>query len=258
VRAAGDSEGVPKYIQLGRILRDKIVSQEYRPGDRIPSEVALGDTYHVSRITVRQAIDRLVRDGFLARRQGLGTYVLAQKLRRNISRVYTFTGDMQNMGLKPSSRVLELVVEEADEDTALSLQLPSSNWKVTRLTRVRLANGTPILLEATRIPEHLCPGLVEKDFSKGSLYRILTEDYRLPPHHAEETYEAIVLRRRDAELLECPSRGAQPAFAIQRLTYLENGIPIELTKSVGRGDRLTLAVNMTSGQADIQRRIIDL
>ncbi len=258
MRAAGDSEGVPKYIQLGRILREKIARQDYRPGDRIPSEAALGDAYRVSRITVRQAVDRLVREGLLARRQGLGTYVLAQKLRRNISRVYTFTSDMQNMGLKPSSRVLELVVEEADEETALSLQLPSVNRRVTRLSRVRLANGTPILRETTLVPEHLCPGLVEKDFSKASLYRILAEEYRLLPHHAEETYEAIMLRRRDAELLECPSHGNQPAFAIQRLTFLVSGLPIELTRSVGRGDRLTLAVNMTSDQADIQRRIIDL
>ena len=75
------------------------------------------------------------------------------------------------------------------------------------------------------------------------------------PHHAEETYEAIILKRREAELLECSSRGAQPAFAIQRLTYLENGLPIELTRSVGRGDRLTLAINMTSEQADIRRRV---
>ncbi len=255
MRRVRDTEGVPKYIQLAQILREKITRREYRAGDRIPSEAELGDTWQMSRITVRQALDRLVRDNFLERRQGRGTYVLPQKLRRNIAKVYSFTSDMQQMGLKPSSRVLALEVEEADEEAALSLQLPSDRRTVTRLMRVRMANEIPILLERTLIPEYLCPGLVEKDLERGSLYRILTEERRLVPHHAEETYEAIILPRRDAELLDCPPRGPQPAFAIRRLTYLENGLPIELTQSVGRGDRLTLTINMTSEQADIQRKV---
>ncbi|HUI72780.1 MAG TPA: GntR family transcriptional regulator [Spirochaetia bacterium] len=255
MRLGGEKEGVPKYIQLAQIIREKIVRREYGVGERIPSETELGSTYRMSRITVRQAIDRLVRDGFLERRQGRGTYVLPRKLRRNIARVYSFTSDMQQMGLKPSSRVLALAVEEAQPDAALSLQLPPDNRRVTRVVRIRMANDLPILLETTLIPEYLCPGLVEEDFAKGSLYRILSEERRLSPHHAEETYEAVVLSRRDAQLLGCPSRGAQPAFAIQRLTYLENGRPIELTRSVGRGDRLTLAINMTSEQADVQRRV---
>jgi DNA-binding GntR family transcriptional regulator len=255
MQSAVDSEGVPKYVQLARILRDKITSKEYGVGERIPTESALGETYRVSRITVRQAIDKLVRDSFLDRRQGLGTFVLPQKLRRNIAKVYSFTSDMVEMGLEPGSRVLSLAIEEADEQDARSLQLPAGNRRVTRLSRVRMANNAPILRETTLIPEYLCPGLVDRDFAKTSLYRVLTEERGLLPHHAEETYEAVVLSRQDAALLGCPQRGAQPAFAIQRLTYLENGIPVELTRSVGRGDRITLAISMTSAQADVRRRV---
>ena len=255
MRSAADRDGVPKYVQLAQIVREKITRRQYKAGDRIPTEAELGDTYRMSRITVRQAIDRLVRDGLLERHQGRGTYVLPQKLKRNIANVYSFTSDMHQLGLKPSSRVLALTAEEASAADALSLQLPAGNRRVTRLARVRMVNGLPILLETTLIPEYLCPDLVGKDFSNASLYRILTAERRLMPHHAEETYEAIILKRREAELLECSSRGAQPAFAIQRLTYLENGLPIELTRSVGRGDRLTLAINMTSEQADIRRRV---
>lgn len=255
MRAAGSNEGVAKYIQLARILQDKIIRQEYKPGEKIPTELALGETYRVSRITVRQAIDTLVRDNYLARRHGLGTYVLPQKLRRNIAKVYSFTSDMEQMGLTPSSRVLALVVEEADDETARSLQLPADNRRVTRLSRVRMANNSPVLRETTLVPEYLCRGLVDRDFSAVSLYRVLTAEFGLLPHDAEETYEAIVLSRQDAEFLECPARGASAAFAIRRLTLLESGLPIELTHSVGRGDRLTLVISMTSAQADVRRRV---
>jgi len=253
MRDAGDIEGVPKYIRLARILREQIVRQQYQAGERIPSEASLGESHRVSRITVREAIERLVREGFVERRQGSGTYVLPQKLRRNIAKVYSFTSDMRHLGHRPSSRVLTLTVEEADEEVARTLQLPAANHRVTRIVRVREADHIPVLLETTLVPEYLCPGLVQKNLRKDSLYRILTEDHQLLPHHAEESYEAIVLTRGDARLLECRSRGPQAAFAIQRLTYLANGLPIELTRSVSRGDRMTLAINMTSDAADFQR-----
>jgi len=255
MRWAAERDGVPKYVQLARIVREKITRRQYKAGDRIPTEAQLGVIYRMSRITVRQAIDGLVRDGLVERRQGRGTYVLPQKLKRDIAKVYSFTSDMLRLGLSPSSRVLALTVAEASAADAVSLQLPAGNRRVTCLKRIRMVNGLPILLETTLIPEHLCPDLVGKDFSKASLYRTLTAERRLMPHHAEETYEAIILSRRDAELLGSSSRGAQPAFAIRRLTYLENGLPIELTRSVGRGDRLVLAITMTSEQADVQRRV---
>jgi GntR family transcriptional regulator len=253
MQEAGSAEGVPKYIRLARILREQIVRQVYKVGERIPSEGELGASHRMSRITVREAVDRLVQEGLLERRQGRGTYVLPQKLRRNIAKVYSFTSDMLRLGLTPSSRVLSLVVENADRELTRTLQLPLENARVTRIVRVRKANDVPILLETTLIPEYLCPGLVAKDLQRDSLYRILTEDFQLVPHHAEEFYEAVVLSRGDAGLLECRSRGPQAAFAIQRLTYLESGLLVELTRSVSRGDRMTLAINMTSVAADFQR-----
>jgi len=250
-----DSEGRPKYMQLARILKDKILKQEYKAEEQIPTEAELCEQYNVSRITVRQAINKLAQENLIERRQGRGTYVVHQKLRRNIAKVYSFSHDMVHLGLKPSSRMVELVVEDADPEMAEKLKLPQNNQRVTKIRRVRKANDTPILLETTFIPEYLCPDLIGKNFEKGSLYQILTEEYRLLPHHAEETYESIIMARKDAELLECGSSRPQPAFAIQRVTCLENGFPIEYTKAIGRGDLLTLAINMVADKADFQRII---
>jgi GntR family transcriptional regulator len=255
VTALESGEGIPKYIQIARILRERIQRQEYAPGGQIPTEVELCETYQVSRITVREAINKLVQEGWLDRRQGKGTYVVHQKLRRNIAKVYSFSSDMRQLGMAPRSRVLSLRVEEAPAVIVDRMKLPETNRRVTRITRVRIANDVPVLIETAMIPEYLCPGLVERDFETGSLYRILTEEYRLMPHHAEETYEAIILSKEDAVILERDPAPPQPAFAIQRVTYLENGIPIEYGTSVGRGDLLTLAINMVADKADFQRVI---
>ncbi len=246
------SEGIPKYIQLATIIRDKILRQEYKAGEQIPSEVELCGAYQVSRITVREAVNKLVQENYLNRVQGKGTYVVHPKLRRNIAKVYSFSSDMRHLGLEPSSRVLALAVEEVEGEMAEKLRLPADNRRVTRISRVRMANGVPILTETTLIPEHLCGGLVGRDL-EGSLYQILTEEYRLMPHHAEETYEAVIMGQRDAELLQCESSAPQPAFAIECIVYLESGLPIEYSRSVGRGDMVTLTNHMVADKADFQR-----
>jgi GntR family transcriptional regulator len=248
-------EGIPKYIQIARILRERIQRQEYAPGVQIPTEVELCEAHQVSRITVREAINKLVQEGWLDRRQGKGTYVAHQKLRRNIAKVYSFSSDMRQLGMTPRSRVLSLRVEEAPPAIVDRMKLPETNHRVTRITRVRIANDVPVLVETAVIPEYVCAGLSEKDLENGSLYRILTEEYRLMPHHAEETYEAIIMPREDAVLLGRDPDVPQPAFAIQRVTFLAEGTPIEYCTSVGRGDLLTLAINMMADKADFQRVI---
>jgi GntR family transcriptional regulator len=250
-----NSDGIPKYIQLAKILRRKITAQEYAPDEQIPTEAALCREYGVSRITVREAVDMLARESLLYRRQGRGTYVARQKLRRNIARLYSFSSDMRELGMAPSSRVLALAREEADAEDAERLRLPAENRFVTRIRRVRCANETPVLIETTLIPDALCPGLSTRDLAGGSLYRYLTEDYHLALHHAEETYEAVILSRAEAQALGCDPARPLPGFALQRIAYLEDGTPIELTRSVGRGDMLTLAITMFADKADFKRVI---
>jgi DNA-binding GntR family transcriptional regulator len=98
-----DSEGLPKYVQLSKILKEKIASGEYQADQPIPTEKDLCSQHQVSRITVRQAINTLVQEKMLYREQGRGTYVLPQKLKRDILKIYSFTNDMQNLG----SRLVE-------------------------------------------------------------------------------------------------------------------------------------------------------
>jgi len=248
-----EDSNIPLYHQLKNIIKAQIITGAIQPGDKIPSESELGERYGVSRITVRQAINSLVQEGYLYRKQGVGTFVTSPKLRRRLPRLYSFTEDMRELGLEPSSQVLEQEVVEADEEMAEILKLSPGDTRVNRLVRVRLANGEPILLERTFIPYYLCPDLTTEDLERGSLYSLLREKYNLLLDHAYETYEVAKIRKEEAKVLKCPV--GLPAFVIERLTYLKTEVPVEWTKSVARGDRLRFTVRLVADQAQIRREI---
>jgi GntR family transcriptional regulator len=250
-----DSEGIPKYIQLSKILKEKIASGEYHADSPIPTEKDLCSQYQVSRITVRQAINTLVQEKLLYREQGRGTYIQPQKLKRDITNIYSFTNDMLKLGLRPGSILMEQKIVDAEPEAAERLKLPPKDCRVLRVVRLRLANEIPVIYETTLIPRFLCPQLVKEDLAKGSLYQILGEKYKLVPRHAEESYEAIVMSESQAQLLQCSSTRHQPALSIQRIAFLEDMTPLEFTTSVGRGDRLTFSIKMAADNANFQRRI---
>ncbi|MGQ9746766.1 MAG: GntR family transcriptional regulator [Candidatus Caldatribacteriaceae bacterium] len=244
---------IPLYQQLKSILKKQILDGVLKPGDRVPTEVELCKTYGVSQMTVRQAIRRLVEEGYLYRKQGKGTFVTSLKLRRRLPKLYSFSEDMVELGLQPSSKILEKTIIQADDNLADVLRLPFSDRSVNRLVRVRLANGEPILIEKTFIPVYLCPNLLQEDLETGSLYAILRGKYGLLLNHAYETYEVGKVRKEEAINLDC--RPGLPAFVIERFTYLSNGVPVELTRSVARGDRLRFTVKLVADQAQIRREI---
>ena len=248
-----EDSNLPLYLQLKNIIKAQIISGAIQPGDKIPSESELCERYGVSRITVRQAINSLVQEGYLYRKQGVGTFVTSPKLRRRLPRLYSFSEDMRELGLEPSSQVLEQRVIEADEEMAEILKLPDGSRKINKLVRVRLANGEPILLEKTFIPYYLCPDLVKENLEEGSLYSTLREKYNLLLDHAYETYEVGKIRKEEAKILRC--QVSLPAFVIERLTYLKTEVPVEWTKSIARGDRLRFTVRLVADQAQIRREI---
>lgn len=248
-----EADGLPKYQKLSKLLEKRIEDKEFEPGQKIPSEGELCDEYGVSRVTVRQAVGALTRKGLLKREQGKGTYVLPQRLRRDIRRIYSFTSDMIALGLEPSSEPLEFSEREADDDDAAALELKGPDRRITVLKRLRLANGAPLLLETTKVPSALCPALAGRELASGSLYQTLQEAYGLTPRSATETYESIVLPAQAARLLKCPTERNQPGLSIRRIARLEDGRPLEFTVSVGRGDRFTLTIDMTSDLSGFRR-----
>ena len=136
---------LPRYYQLANILREQIIQGKVQAHQPIPAERQLEEVYSVSRTTIRQAIDLLVRQGYLYREHGKGTFVSPQKLQKGISELTSFTEDMQRRGIVPGQKILEMGlvqppenVRTMDDRRSRSPTMPSSF--VARSARI--ARGT--------------------------------------------------------------------------------------------------------------------
>ena len=244
---------LPLYYQIIRIVEREIAEGSLRAGDQLPTEQELCDQYKVSRTTVRQAILSLVNDGLLYRKQGKGTFVAKPKLLRSITNLYSFSASMKEIGLVPSSRVSEQKRVSATEDLIDKLDLGASDNDVIKIARLRLANGDPLIIETSYIPYRLAPLLLEEDLAHGSLYSLLGSKYRLHIMDAEETYESIAVNAKEAELLHCTP--FSPGFFIERLAFLETGIPVEYSNSIVSASRCKLVTRLRNRRASFERQL---
>ncbi|WP_158531656.1 MULTISPECIES: GntR family transcriptional regulator [unclassified Meiothermus] len=229
---------LPLYLQLKEALLRVLQQGEWPEGRPIPSERELSQGLSISRATVRQAIQELEREGWLMRRQGRGTFPTPAKVEQPLARVTSFSENMRQAGLDPSSKVISALLEPASPAAARALRLPPKSVVVV-LTRLRLANGEPLMLERAHLNYNLTPGLLEHDLS-GSLYEILTRVYRLRFARGEEIIQAIKAEPWLAKLLGIP-RGAAVLFT-QRSVFTDAGIPIEYTERYGRADKCSFRV----------------
>src|SRR5512136_1240763 len=121
---------LPRYYQLANILRESISSGKFAAHEPIPAERQLEELYSVSRTTIRQAIDLLVRQGFLYREHGRGTFVSPQKLQKGISELTSFSEDMKQRGLEPGQKILEIGYIQPPEKVRQQLELPQDCQEV--------------------------------------------------------------------------------------------------------------------------------
>lgn len=223
-------------------VRDRVLDllESLSVGDAIPPERALCDLFEVSRMTLRRAVDELVREGRLVRRQGAGTYVAAPKLAQQPS-VASLTQDMRRRGLRPGSRTLSATTVVAGAWLGRRLDIsPSHRVRVFR--RLRLADAEPMALETLHVPEALVPGLTGEDLEDRSFYGILDERYGITVTAGVQTIEPTVTNEEESAALRVPH--LSPAFLFELTTRTPEGLTVEFVRSVHRGDRSKLTVEL--------------
>jgi GntR family transcriptional regulator len=232
---------MPLYHQLkASILRD-IDAGRWRPGEQLPTEDALMTRFHVSKITVRQALRDLAQQGYIRREQGRGTFVQGPPLEEGPRELKSFTAEMQGHGLRATSQVLEQGLVSADAAIAAHLAV-APGADVFRLHRLRLADAEPMGLQTAYVPTHLAPGIEQVPFTNASLYEVLATRYALYPAAARETHQAVALPEDAAPLLRAPA--GSPALMAERLTTLADGQPLEYVQSIMRGDRYKIVLDL--------------
>lgn len=236
----------PLYLQLKHSLVAEIVSGRYRSHQRLPSERELANRFRVSRMTVRQALMELMREGTIYTRVGKGTFVAEPKIDQQLRALTGFCQDVRARGGRPGSRVLEARVIPATPDIAAALRV-SPDAEIILLSRVRLADDIPLAVETAYLPFARFPLLLHHDFSVESLYSVLEQEYGLHLTQAEQSIEAALANAREIELLQLTPPAA--VLKMRRLTLNGNGEPVEYVLSTYRGDRFKF-------RSTLQTRII--
>lgn len=236
---------IPLYHQLKEIMRKQIRSGEWQPGDLIPSERELSETYGLSRMTARQAITELVNEGAIYREQGKGTFVSTRRITQQLTRLTGFTDDMRARSRTPSTQALSAGLAPADEVTAEHLRVPQGH-SVFRLLRLRLADGRPLAIELSYLNFKGCESLADEDLEHNSLYQVLEARYSIPLLDADQEMEAGLAGEDEARYLDIAV--GSPVLFTRRTTYTDRNQPVEYAQSVYRGNEYTLFVHLKREQ----------
>ncbi len=223
-----ESHALPLYQQLQRALRDAIEKRVLGPDDALPPERDLAEELSVSRITVRKAIDGLVEEGLLVRRQGAGTFVCA-RVEKNFAKLTSFSEDMRARGRTPRSEWLKRAEGTVSPEESLSLGL-SPGTPVYRFHRIRIADETPMSIEYATVLASCLPSIKAVE---SSLYEAL-ELTGNRPVRALQRLRAVLLNAEQAKLLGARERDA--GLLVERVGFLKDGRAVEFSQSYYRGD----------------------
>src|SRR3954470_5425042 len=235
-----DPEGSqPLYQQLQRAIREAIETHKLAPEDALPAERQIASDLEISRITVRKALDGLVEEGLLVRRQGSGNFV-ASRIEKNFAKLTSFSEDMRARGRTPRSVWLKRLEGTVTPEESLKLAL-SPGTLVYRFHRLRFADDEPMSIEIATIVASCLPSL---DAVEDSLYDAL-ERAGNRPVRALQRLHSMLLTADQAKLLK--AKAGDAGLFVERLGYLRDGRAIELSQSFYRGDMYDFIAELNAG-----------
>jgi len=245
---------IPYYIQLMDLLKEMIIDKKWVPGEQIPCEQELCETYGISRTVVRQALRELELEGIINRRKGKGTFISEPKISEGLIQKLTgFYQDMVERGLNPVTKVLHQNVVRANEQVARFLNI-APGTDVIDIERLRFIDDEPIQLVTTYIPYLVYPPLATVDLTNRSLYEFLEKEGGIFLTRGRRYIEAVLASASEAALLGI-ERGA-PLLMLDSVSYAENNLPIEYYHALHRGDRSRFEVDLVRMREPIQKSMI--
>jgi GntR family transcriptional regulator len=200
------------------------------------------DTYQVSRITVRQAVEKLANENLVNKRPGKGTFITRATVLSDAGRIIGFEEDMFRRGLVPETKLLNAAIVTVSHLTAERLNMKDGE-ELVYIRRLRLANKEPISIEEVFLVHRYCPDILDgHDFESESVLEVLDSQYGIRIERAEQTISAMIAPQSMRSLLEMKANGA--LIYIDRISFSQLDIPIELHHIYYRADRYALRLGM--------------
>jgi GntR family transcriptional regulator len=239
---------IPYYYQLIEIIKQNIQEGVWQPGDQIPSEMELCDTFGISRTVVRQALRELETNNIIVKRKGKGTFVAKPKISEGLIQKLTgFYQDMIERGLSPVTKVLFQDIIRANEKVAEYLDVvPGTD--IVEIRRLRYIHDEPIQVVTTYIPLAQSPDLPNIDLTHRSLYEYLETANGIKIYRGKRYIEAVLASEEEAKLLDIDE--GDPLIMLDSVSYTKSGQPVEYYHALHRGDRSRFEVELVHFNGD--------
>ena len=236
IDAAGATQTKHDWLidQLRKLIR------QLPPGSAFPPERSLATEFDVARMTIRQALSVLERNGEIERRQGAGTFTSLRKLDHKL-RITSFTEDIKQLGMSPSTINLGGGKRVSGEDLAGKLGI-SPDQEVWNLGRLRLADNLPIAIEWVSIPVDMVPGAKLQDLQRESLYDTLRTHFGLSLTGGRQRIETRLTDSDESALLRVPV--GTPSLFVDRVIWGPDHKAVEHTSAIYRGDRYAFTASL--------------
>lgn len=233
------SSPLAAWGQVTRDLRRRIDQGEMTPGARLSTERELSEQYGVSRITIRQALDNLSRDGYIQRRQGSGTFVSDRvvTVQHDLRLTTPWRDRLHQLGHSSRSQALETAGNSSvPTGLARDLQLEVGDTEMLYFKRLQLVDDAPIGITESWVPAALAPDLRDRPLIDGSLSTTLRERLGLSSHSVDNFLEVGIANSAEATLFE--SYLDVPLFIVKATSRLEDGRLLEVSRTSWLGSRV--------------------
>jgi GntR family transcriptional regulator len=236
-----EQSAIPLYSQVRERLRERIADGTYAPQARLPAESEIGAFFGVSRITVRQALGDLQKEGLIVKVPGKGTFVAQARPSQELARLEGFGEAMSRKGHRIVNRVTRHAQVAAAPDVAARLAL-APGAPVTEIRRVRRLDHEPVSFEITYLPTSIGERLRGENLAERDIFLILETDYGIALSHADVRIGAV-----NADAALAAALRVEPGAAllrIERLTWTADGVPLDFEYLYVRGEAFEYALRL--------------
>jgi len=227
------------YVQMYSIIREKIEKNEWPIGTQIPTEDDLCKSYNVSKATVRMAITELVKNGYLKKQQGKGTFVTYSVPGLGIAVKTRLTEDMFGEGVNVRKEILVKGVKEPTEDVKAYLKLDE---EIYYILCKRVVDGEPAYLEESFIPMAVFSSIESEDICQMSFYDLIQQNAERKIFKVIQTIEITEIRGDAATILKTDE--GTPVLLLHRLLAGADGNPIAYTRLTGSGRKYKIQTEL--------------